>query len=129
VIKEEKPMGKVVLIVEDEHKNLKLVRDILNLSGYATLEATDGPQGISAAKKSSPDLILMDIQLPMMDGVESTRILKGDPNTKNIPVMALTSYAMKGDKRKILEAGFDAYMTKPLDVDKFLEMVSNFLSS
>jgi len=122
-------MGKVVLIVEDEHKNLKLVRDLLNLSGHTTLEATDGKQGVAVAKRDKPDLILMDIQLPVMDGIESNKILKTDVNTKKIPVIALTSYAMKDDKKKILEAGFNGYMTKPLDVDRFLEKVSNFLSS
>jgi CheY-like chemotaxis protein len=122
-------MGKVILIVEDDSKNLKLVRDLLNLSGHTTLEATDGKQGVAVAKRDKPDLVLMDIQLPVMDGIESTRILKADVNTKNIPVIALTSYAMKGDKKKILEAGFDGYMAKPLDVDKFLKKVSDFLSS
>ncbi len=121
-------MAKVILIVEDEPKNLKLIRDLLQVSGYITLEATDGKQGVALAKHNKPDLILMDIQMPVMDGIEATRILKADDETKAIPIIALTSYAMKGDEEKIWESGCDGYMAKPLDVKEFLREVSKFLS-
>lgn len=121
-------MAKVILIVEDEPKNLKLIRDLLQVSGYITLEATDGKQGVALAKHNKPDLILMDIQMPVMDGIEATRILKTDDETKAIPIIALTSYAMKGDEEKIWESGCDGYMAKPLDVKEFLREVSKFLS-
>ena len=121
-------MAKVILIVEDEPKNLKLLRDLLRVSGYTTIEATDGEQGVELAKARKPDLILMDIQMPVMDGLEATRILKADATTKNIPVLALTSYAMKGDKEKILEAGCDGYLAKPLDIKELLKKVTEYLS-
>ena len=121
-------MAKVILIVEDEPKNLKLVRDLLRVRGYTTIEATDGKQGVESAKDRKPDLILMDIQMPVMDGLEATRILKADATTKNIPVLALTSDAMKGDKEKILEAGCDGYLAKPLDIKELLEKVAEYLS-
>ncbi len=121
-------MAKVILIVEDEPKNLKLIRDLLQVSGYITLEAKDGKQGVALAKHNKPDLILMDIQMPVMDGIEATRILKADDETKAIPIIALTSYAMKGDEEKIWESGCDGYMAKPLDVKEFLREVSKFLS-
>lgn len=121
-------MAKVILIVEDEPRNLKLIRDLLQVSGYITLEATDGKQGVALAKHNKPDLILMDIQMPVMDGIEATRILKADDETKAIPIIALTSYAMKGDEEKIRESGFDGYIAKPFDVKEFLREVSKFLS-
>ena len=121
-------MGKVILIIEDEPKNMKLFRDILQVHGYTTIEATDGQQGIESARANKPDLILMDILMPVMNGLEATKILKADPETNKIPIIALTSYAMSGDKEKTLEAGCDAYMTKPIDVIGFLEMVAEHLS-
>ena len=96
-----------ILIIEDDPKNLTLFRDLLQRFGYTTTEATDGREGIKLARADKPDLILMDIQLPVMDGIEATKILKSDPQTKNIPILALTSYAMKGDREKILKAGCD----------------------
>ncbi len=118
-------MTKVILVVEDEPKNLKLVRDLLQISGYTTIEATDGKQGVELAKARKPDLILMDIRMPVMDGLEATRILKTDTTTRNIPVLALTSYAMKGDKERILEAGCDGYLAKPLDIQELLKEVAS----
>jgi two-component system cell cycle response regulator DivK len=120
-------MAKVILIVEDEPKNLKLVRDLLQVSGYKTIEATDGKQGIELAKTRKPDLILMDIMMPKMDGLEAARILKADATTRNIPIVALTSYVMKGDKERILQAGCDGYIAKPIDIQELLEKVSEYL--
>ncbi len=121
-------MTKLILIVEDEPKNLTLLRDLLQVSGYKTIEATDGEQGVELAKAKKPDLILMDVQMPKMDGLEATRILKADATTSNIPVLALTSYAMKGDKERILEAGCNGYIAKPFDIQKVLKMVAEYLS-
>jgi CheY-like chemotaxis protein len=121
-------MAKVILIVEDEPKNLRLVSDLLQRFGYATIEATDGEQGVELAKARKPDLILMDIMMQVMDGLEATRILKADVTTRNIPVLALTSYAMAGDKERILQAGCDGYLTKPIDIKEFLKTVGEYLS-
>ena len=121
-------MAKVILIVEDEQKNLKLIRDLLQKFGYTTIEATDGKQGVELAKTRRPDLILMDVQMPVMDGLEATRILKADATTKNIPIVVLTSYAMKGDKERILEAGCNEYLSKPIDIRELLKTVSKYLS-
>ena len=121
-------MTKMILIVEDEPKNMTLIRDLLQVSGYSTIEATNGKQGVELAKANKPDLILMDIQMPVMDGLEATRILKADTTTSNIPVLALTSYAMKGDKERMLKAGCDGYLAKPLDIQEFLKTVAEYLS-
>ncbi len=121
-------MAKLILIVEDEPKNLTLLRDLLQVSGYKTIETYDGEQGVELARAKKPDLILMDVQMPKMDGLEATRILKADATTSNIPVLALTSYAMKGDKERILEAGCDGYIAKPIDIKEFLKLVTEYLS-
>ena len=121
-------MTKMILIVEDEPKNLTLLRDLLQVSGYSTIEATDGKQGVELARSKKPDLILMDIMMPEMDGLEATRILKADAATANIPILALTSYAMKGDEERILEAGCDGYLAKPFDIKKLLKTVGEYLS-
>ncbi len=121
-------MTKLILIVEDAPRNLTLLRDLLQVSGYKTIEATDGKQGVELAKSKKPDLILMDVQMPKMDGLEATRILKADATTSNIPVLALTSYAMKGDKERILEAGCDGYLAKPIDIKELLKIVAEYLS-
>ncbi len=120
----EEHMAKVILIVEDDPKSLILVRDLLQVSGYKTIEATDGEQGIELARTKKPDLILMDIQMPKMDGLEATRILKADATTGNIPILALTAFAMKGDKERILEAGCDGYITKPIDIKELLKTIT-----
>ena len=114
-------MGKLILIVEDDPKNLTLFRDLLQKFGYTTIEVENGKDGVNLARIKKPDLILMDIQLPVMDGLEATKILKMDAKTREIPVLALTSYAMKGDRDRMLEAGFDGYLAKPVDVREFLE--------
>jgi len=121
-------MAKLILIVEDEPKNITLLRDLLQVSGYSTIEATDGKQGVELAKAKKPDLILMDIQMPVMDGLEATRILKADATTGNIPVLALTSYAMKGDEERILKAGCDGYLAKPFNIRELLKTVAEYLS-
>ena len=120
-------MAKTVLIVEDEPTNMKLCRDLLRVSGFKTLEATDGKQAIELARKYRPALILMDVQMPVMDGLAATEVLKADPSTGDIPVLALTSYAMKGDEERVLKAGCDAYMTKPIDTQEFLRVVRTML--
>jgi two-component system cell cycle response regulator DivK len=119
---------KVILIVEDDPKNLKLFRDLLQVSGYTTLEATDGKQGVELAREEKPDLILMDIQMPVMDGLEATKLLKNDDVTKDIPIIAITAYAMKGDEEKMRDAGCDGYITKPIDVKGFLKKISEVIS-
>jgi len=121
-------MAKVILIVDDDPKSLKLTRDLLEANGYATIEATDGTQAIGLAKVKKPDLILMDITMPVMDGLEASRLLKGDAMTKEIPIIALTASAMKGTGEKIRqEAGCDGYITKPIDIQQLLEEVSEHL--
>ena len=120
-------MGRVILIVEDDPGNLKLIRDLLQIRGYATLEATDGKQGVDMARAKMPDLILMDIQMPVMNGFEATSILKADPVTKSITIVALTAFAMQGDREKCIEAGFNDYITKPLDTRAFVTKVKEDL--
>ena len=123
-------MGKVVvvLIVDDNEKNMKLARDVLRLAGFQTLEASTGGESISVAHEHLPDVILMDIRLPDMDGTEATVRLKADPRTAHIPVVALTSLAMKGDRELLLAAGFDGYLEKPISVREFPEQVLSFCS-
>jgi two-component system cell cycle response regulator DivK len=122
-------MGKTILIVEDEPRNLKLLRDLLQRFGYEILEAPDGEQGVKIAMEKIPDLILMDIMMPKMDGLEATRIIKADNKTKHIPVIALTSYAMKGDREKTIEAGCDGYIAKPIDIQEVLKTIEHFLTA
>lgn len=116
-----------VLIVEDNEKNLKLFRLIINSLGYETLTARDGEEGVRAAKEAMPDLILMDIQMPVMDGVSAVDLLKADETTRGIPVIALTSYAMKGDRERFLEHGFADYLAKPVSKDDLIKAVKNVL--
>jgi two-component system cell cycle response regulator DivK len=120
-------MGKAILIVEDDPKNLKLFQTLLQVNGYETLEATDGMYGVEVAKKKKPDLILMDVQLPRMDGLEATKILKEDEKMRHTPIVALTGFAMKGDEERIRSAGCDGYITKPIDTKEFLKFITNYL--
>ena len=120
-------MGGVILIVEDDPRNLKLIRDLLQIRGYTTLEATDGKQGVDMARAKMPDLIIMDIQMPVMNGFEATSILKADPVTKSITIVALTAFAMQGDREKCMEAGFNDYITKPLDTRAFMTKIREYL--
>lgn len=116
-----------VLTVDDDPCNLKLVRDLLHVAGCDTLEASGGQQAIELAKAHKPDLILMDIQMPGMNGIEATERIKSDPETHDIPVIALTSLAMQGDRERILAAGCDDCLTKPLDTRLFLRILKEKL--
>jgi two-component system, cell cycle response regulator DivK len=121
-------MGKTILIVEDEPKNMKLLRDLLQRFGYEILEASDGEQGVKLAGEKIPNLILMDIMMPKMDGLEATRIIKLDIKTKHIPIIALTSFAMKGDRERTIEAGCDGYIAKPIDILEVLKTIEHYLT-
>jgi two-component system, cell cycle response regulator DivK len=118
---------KLILIVEDNDKNLKLVRDVLQVKGYATVEAGNAEDGIALARARLPDLVLMDIQLPGMSGIEAIGLLRADPATAAIPVVAVTASVMPQDRNKITEAGFDAYVGKPINLKEFLDTVRNML--
>ena len=116
-------LGKRVLIVEDNEKNLKLVRDVLQATGYRTLQATTGEEAVELALSQAPALVLMDVQLPGIDGVEALERLRQNERTASIPVLALTAQAMSGDRERFLEAGFDGYLAKPVDVGELIETV------
>ena len=116
-----------ILVVEDNEFNLKLVRTLLQIKGYTVIEAMDAETGIKLAKKHCPNLILMDIQLPGLDGLSATRILRGDKLTRDIPIVAVTSFAMEGDEQKTIDAGCAGYISKPLDTRTFLDEVDTFL--
>jgi two-component system cell cycle response regulator DivK len=118
--------GELVLIVEDNEKNLKLVRDILQVKGYRTLEAGTAEQGLALAGEHRPDLILMDIQLPDLDGVAALKRLRSEPATASIPAVALTAFAMKEDQERFMTAGFDGYVMKPINVREFPDQVRQF---
>ncbi|MBI4620328.1 MAG: response regulator [Desulfobacterales bacterium] len=118
---------KTILVIEDNEMNMQLFRSLLKLGKYQMLESVDAKTGIKIARQYKPDIILMDIQLPGMDGLAATRIIKKDPILKHIPVIAVTSYAMQSDKQKAIEAGCSAYITKPIDTRNFLETVAQFL--
>jgi two-component system cell cycle response regulator DivK len=112
-----------ILIVEDNEKNMKLFRDVLVAMGYRTLEATTGGDAVDLASEHTPDLVLMDIQLPDLDGVQALQRLRAEARTASIPIVALTAQAMHGDRERFLEAGFDGYMSKPVNVHDLIEMV------
>jgi len=113
----------LILIVEDNEKNLKLVRDVLQVKGYATIEAGSAEDGIRLAGERNPDLILMDIQLPGMSGIDALKVLRANAATAGIPVVAVTASVMQQDRNLITEAGFDGYIGKPLNLKEFLESV------
>ena len=117
----------LVLIVDDNEKNLKLARDVLRHAGFRTLEARTGSDGVSLASEQLPDLVLMDIRLPDMDGTEAVRRLKADERTAGIPVVALTAMAMAGDRERFLEDGFDDYLEKPISVRDFGDQIRSRL--
>ncbi len=120
-------MKKRILIVEDQEDNRKILRDLLTSVGYDLVEATAGDQGVAMAETARPDLILMDIQLPGIDGYEATRRIKANPALRHIPIIAVTSYALSGDDVKAREAGCDAYVTKPFSPRALLAKVREFL--
>jgi two-component system, cell cycle response regulator DivK len=120
-------MSKRILVVEDTEDNRRILRDLLTRAGFELIEATDGQAGVSMATDHQPDLILMDIQLPVFDGYEATRRIKANPATRNIPIIAVTSYALSGDETKALAAGCDGYVAKPYSPRRILAMVHEFL--
>jgi CheY-like chemotaxis protein len=115
--------GERVLVVEDNDTSMKLFRDVLQVSGYSTFEATTGEEAVELALVHEPALVLMDVQLPGIDGVEALEKLRQDERTASIPVLALTAQAMSGDRERFLDAGFDGYLSKPVDVAELLEAV------
>ena len=119
--------GELILIVEDNEKNRKLERDILQFHGYRTAEADNAEDGIRLAQESPPALILMDIQLPRMNGIEALHVLRGDTRTRAVPVIAVTASAMSQDRQKIMAAGFDGYQAKPIDVTGFVTAVREMI--
>jgi two-component system cell cycle response regulator DivK len=120
-------MPKKVLIVEDNELNMKLFHDLLDAHGYETLQTRDGLKALEIAREQRPDLILMDIQLPEVSGLEVTKWLKADEDLASIPVIAVTAFAMKGDEEKIRQGGCEAYISKPITVSAFIETVRRFL--
>jgi len=120
-------MPKTVLIVEDNELNMKLFCDLLDAHGYRTVQTRDGLEALDLARKHRPDLILMDIQLPEVSGLEITKWLKDDEELKSIPVIAVTAFAMKGDEEKIRQGGCEAYIAKPISVAHFVDMVRQFI--
>jgi two-component system cell cycle response regulator DivK len=118
-----------ILIVEDNEKNMKLVRDILRHNGHETLEATTGVEGVNLAVVKRPDLVLMDIQLPDIDGIEALRRIREVPDLDAMPVVAVSASVMPDDQHKIVTSGFDAFVTKPINLKQFLETVRRFLAS
>jgi len=119
--------NKSVLVVEDEKLNMKLIRQVLKIGNYEVIEATDAESGLELARERQPDLILMDIQLPGMDGLTATKIIKDDPLLKEIPVIALTGFAMAEDERKAMAAGFSGYITKPIRIKSVLKDLAFYL--
>jgi two-component system cell cycle response regulator DivK len=118
--------GAQILVVEDNEKNMKLVRDVLQAVGYRTLEATTGGRAVELAAKQAPDLALVDIQLPDMNGVEALGRLRADKRTASMPVLALTAQAMEGDRERFLAAGFDGYISKPVNIAVLVSTVRRY---
>jgi len=121
-------MSKTILIVEDNELNMKLFNDLLEAHGYQTLQARNGVEAVELARQHHPNLILMDIQLPEVSGLQVTQWIKDDESLRSIPVVAITAFAMKGDEEKIRQGGCEAYLSKPISVVKFLETVRNYAS-
>jgi two-component system, cell cycle response regulator DivK len=119
--------GELILIVEDNERNSKLVRDVLQVKGYQTIESETAEEGLRLARERRPSLVLMDIQLPGMDGIAALGHLRADPSTRAIPIMAVTASAMTHNRQQIMAAGFDAYQSKPINVKGFLEAVRGLL--
>ena len=121
------PVRKCVLIVEDNPLNMKLFSAMIAAQGYDVLQATDGANGLDLAQHRHPDLIIMDIQLPSMSGLDVTRNLKAEEATRDIPIIATTAFALRGDEEKILASGCDGYMAKPIAISQFLELIETFM--
>lgn len=120
--------GAQILVVEDNHKNMKLFRDVLQAAGYGTLEATTGARAVELATEHGPDLVLMDIQLPDIDGIEALGRLRADERTASIPVLAVTAQAMDGDRERFLAKGFDGYVSKPANIVELVATVKQHCS-
>ena len=118
--------GKTVLYVEDNEFNRKIVRQLLSRTSYRLVEANDGETGVAAAREQQPDLILMDVQLPKMSGLDATRILKSDATTAHIPIIVITSFALSGDDQKAMDAGASSYLAKPYSPRDLLALIRNF---
>ena len=118
--------GAQILVVEDNEKNMKLFRDVLHASGYRTLEAATGERAVELVFEHRPDLVLMDIQLPDIDGIEALSRLRADDRTASVPVLALTAQAMEGDRERFLAAGFDGYLSKPVDIAEFVATIKRY---
>jgi two-component system, cell cycle response regulator DivK len=118
-----------ILVVEDNERNLKLIRDVLQFAGYEIVEATSGEQGVALAQDCEPDLVLMDLQLPQMDGTEALRLLRESPRTRGVPVVAVTAFAMREDRERAFGAGFDGYLQKPISIRALPEQVRGFLAA
>lgn len=121
-------MAKKILIVEDNVVNRVLMQDLLTYHGYEILEAGDGAEGIEKARKYKPDLILMDMQMPIMDGIQAVTRLKADPKTRDIKIISLTAFAMKGDRERFLRAGCDEYVAKPINTRELPKLVKRLLA-
>lgn len=119
--------GETILIVEDDPASLTLTRDLLQVHGYSTIEAATGQEAVALAREKKPDLILMDMRLPDMEGTAATTLLRQDAETKDIPIVALTAFAMKGDREKMLCAGCDGYISKPINTREFPGIIESFL--
>ena len=122
-------MPKTVMIVEDNELNMKLFHDLLEANGYQTIQTRNGTEALSLARSHKPDLILMDIQLPEVSGLDVTRWIKEDETIRHIPIIAVTAFAMKGDEERIRAGGCEAYLSKPISVAKFIETVRHFLGT
>src|SRR5471032_3690236 len=120
-------MSKKILVVEDTEDNRQILRDLLGMAGYDMVEAHDGAEGVAKAAEHKPDLILMDIQLPVMDGYEATRRIKANPELRAIPIIVVTSYALSGDEEKARASGCDAYVTKPYSPRQLLAKINEYL--
>jgi len=121
--------AKRILIVEDNELNMKLLRDVLEVHGYATITTAEGGAAVSLAREHRPDLILMDLQLPDISGFDAARQLKADEETRAIPIIAVTAFALAGDEHRALTSGCDAYLAKPIVIREFLEMVERFIGA
>jgi two-component system cell cycle response regulator DivK len=120
-------MTKRILVIEDTEDNRQILGDLLSSAGYELIEAVDGLEGVATAEREQPDLILMDIQLPEISGLEVTKWIKEDDDLRAIPVIAVTAFAMKGDEERIRQGGCEAYLSKPISVGKFIETIRHFL--
>ena len=118
---------KTILVVEDNPMNLELVSDILEAQGYRVIQAAEGRQALELARERMPELILMDIQLPEMDGLEVTRLLKNDPATRGLKIVALTAHAMRGDEERVREAGCSGYIAKPINTRDFVKLIAAYV--